>query len=236
MLPIPPKLSTNDVHVWYRFLDQPIVHDAQYLIQLSPDERERAARFFVDHTRYEFIASRIFLRSVLARYLNIEPGAIAFHYGLRGKPMLDFHSSLRFNMSHTRGIALLAITSDREIGVDIEHIRSIPETDAVVNHYFSPAEIAVFMALPEQEKLAAFFRCWTRKEAFIKACGDGLTIPLNSFDVSFAPGESPRLLRVENRISELERWTICDIHIMDKYATALCVEGDDWKLSSWEWK
>lgn len=236
MLPIIPKLTTRDVHLWYTFLDQRITNYPQYLTQLSSDEQKRAAHFRADRAQHGFVISRVFLRSVLAQYLNVEPEMICFRYGPHGKPALEAHSPLRFNLSHTTGMALLAITNNREIGVDIESIRSLSQADDIVVHYFAPGEIAVFNVLPEQEKSEAFFRCWTRKEAYIKARGDGLAMPLDSFDVSLARGEPARLLRVENELAELERWTLSDLNIAEDYAAALCVEGNDWNLTTWEWK
>jgi 4'-phosphopantetheinyl transferase len=229
------QIQPGEIHVWRVFFSTYLDDIDAFVKRLLPAESERAARFRAEHARHEYIISRIFLRAVLGSYLNIPPALIQFRYGPRGKPSLAGDISLRFNLSHSRDVALLAITWEREIGADVEYIRPIPEADDIVGNYFSPNEITVFSALPASEKPAAFFRCWTRKEAYIKACGDGLSIPLDSFDVTLAPRQPARLLRVEGNPAEVERWALLDVPVVENYAAALCVEGKSAEIACWDW-
>jgi len=220
--PRSPSLETGAVHVWRIALDQEDDPLERFRGTLEPHELERAGRFHFERHRRHFIVARGFLRSVVARYLETQPEALRFSYGEYGKPALETEPVLRFNLSHSNEVALLAVTLDAELGVDVEHIRADFASEDIARRFFSRAEVAVFNALPQDERVAAFFRCWTRKEAYIKAIGKGLSQALDEFDVTLAPGIAPALLRAED--DDASRWWMSDIEVGEGYAGALAVE------------
>jgi 4'-phosphopantetheinyl transferase len=168
---------------------------------LSDAERRRADLFTCDRGRDRFIVARGRLREVLAARLGVRPESVELECGVRGKPALGRRfaaSKLRFNISHCDDIAVLALASGSEIGVDVEAVRPIRGADAIAARFFSRAEDEAYRALDPRDKPVGFFNCWTRKEAFIKALGDGLYHPLDRFDVSLAPGKPAKILRVED--------------------------------------
>lgn len=214
-------LGTSEVHVWRLALDQPESVIAEFRETLEGHELERAGRFHFEEHRRHFVAGRGGLRYVLARYLNVKPEEFRFSYGNYGKPAL-VGAGLRFNMSHSQGVALFAVAADRELGVDVEHIRADFATEDIARRFFSRVEVAAFNALGKEEQVAAFFRCWTRKEAYIKAIGRGLSEPLDAFDVTLSPGEAAALLRADR--GDASRWAMFDIDAGEDYAAALAVE------------
>src|SRR4051812_2138588 len=177
--PAPKDLSLpeNVVHVWRADLAAPAAD------VLSADEREKAAQFHFDKDRTRYIAARSILRQLIARYERVPAETIQFSYNTYGKPALE-GSSLRFNASHSGGLALLAFARNKNVGVDIERIRADPASREIASQFFSEDEIAALRALPAETLAPAFFACWTRKEAFIKAHGSGLSLPLHKFVVS----------------------------------------------------
>lgn len=179
---------------------------------LSEDERDRADRFHFERDRRRFVAARSILRRSLARYLDAEPAELVFAYGEHGKPSLP-GSDLSFNVSHSGRLALFAFASGFEIGVDVEllaHAR--PDNDEqVAARFFSAREVEALRAYPESERDRGFLRCWTRKEAFVKAHGDGLSLSLQAFDVELAAGAPPALLRTEWSSDEPAEWTMRDV-------------------------
>jgi 4'-phosphopantetheinyl transferase len=223
------SLATGEVHVWRMELEQSPDVLQRFRTTLEADELRRASRFHFDRHRNSFVAGRGFLRYVLGRYLDSRPEALRFSYGEYGKPALD--GTLHFNMSHSHGLALLAITEDRQIGVDVEHVRADFATEEIARHFFSHSEVESFNALAKEDQIAAFFRCWTRKEAFIKATGRGLSQPLDAFDVTLAPGVAAELLRVEE--DDASRWSMSDIDAGVDYAAALVVEGAAATIRYW---
>lgn len=231
-------LGQTDVHVWLVSLDQPATRLQQLTFTLSNDERKRADSFYFERDKQHFIASRGILRTILSSYLGITPHHIEFCYGPQGKPSLTPLSGwdkLRFNVSHSHGLALYAITREREIGVDLEYIRPIFHAQQIAERFFSDREQAVLRTLPERAKQQAFFTCWTRKEAYIKATGAGLAMPLDQFDVSLAPWEPPELLNIHGNLQEAARWSVRELIPAFGYVAALVVEGCHWTLMCWEW-
>ena len=222
------SLEAGTVHVWRISLDQPDDRLDRFRRMLDPDELNRASRFHFDKHRRHFIVARGFLRSVVARYLETQPETLRFSYGAYGKPGLASEHVLRFNLSHSHEVALLAVALDAELGVDVEHIRADFASEEIARRFFSRAEVEVFNALPREEQVAAFFRCWTRKEAYIKALGSGLSHPLDSFDVTLAPGEPAALSRVK------ELWSLFDLDVSPGYAGALAVESTGHTLHKFE--
>lgn len=239
--PHPPgdlALGRDEVHVWRARLARPDADVERLRATLMPDEAERAGRFYFEQDRRHFVAARGVLRCLLGRYLGLEPCAVRFRYGSFGKPELAEESGggcLRFNVSHSRELAIYALSLDRDVGVDIEYMRADFECIEVARSFFSPSEIAALRALPARDRKEAFFNCWTRKEAFIKAQGTGLSYPLSHFSVSLLPGEPARLLEVSGEAREASRWVIRELEPHPEYAAALAAEGNGWKLKCWQW-
>lgn len=236
----PPKalsLRSGEVHIWLIRLEQPADQERKFLDMLESDERSRANRFHFAKDRRHFVVARGFLRLVVSRYLETTTEQLRFCYGAYGKPALDGEhrsSQLRFNMSHSHGVALYALTYEREIGVDVEHIRADFTSEEIARHFFSPFEVETLCALPPEERVTAFFRCWTRKEAYIKATGRGLSQPLDGFDVTLAPGEPATLLRTDGDSQASAPWFLCDLEVGNDYAAALAVEGPASKIRYWQ--
>jgi len=235
--PTLPDLSENDVHVWRAWLNPPPERVLDLAETLSADEAERARRFVFDHDRERFIVGRGFLRAILGHYLNTEPAQIKFKYGSQGKPALetDFNGGLHFNLSHSGNLVLYAIARRRDIGIDVEAIRSLEDMAQIAKRFFSPAEYATLCALPVEEQPTGFFNCWTRKEAYIKAIGSGLTQPLDEFDVTLAPGRPARLLRVQNDPQAPDRWSLIELKPAPDYAAALITAGRPKRLFCRQW-
>lgn len=231
-------LSHDAVHVWRASLDQP-VSCVQRLVQtLSVDERKRAERLYFEQDRMRFIVGRGLLRTILGCYVGIEPRCLQFCYGPHGKPALAEPSvgeTLQFNMAHAQGLALYAVTCDREIGIDLECVRSIAEVEQIVERFFSAREMEMFRALPPSKKQEAFFTWWTCKEAYLKASGDGLSWPLDRIDISLVPEEPARLLSIHGDAQEAFRWTLQELKPASSYVAALVVEGHGWHLACWQW-
>src|ERR1044071_10468690 len=215
------EFQIGEVHVWRVELMQPEHVIQQFRSTLEQDELFRADRFHFEKDRRAFVVSRGFLREIIGRYTNTRREQLRFSYGPYGKPALD--GRLRFNMSHSHDLALIALTEDDELGVDVEYMRADFASADIARRFFSPVEVEVFNSLAEEDQVAAFFRCWTRKEAFIKATGKGLSQPLDGFDVTLGPGERPALLRVDE--DDASRWPLSDLNVGDGYAAALAVEN-----------
>jgi 4'-phosphopantetheinyl transferase len=231
-------VSKETVHVWCASLKTTLSH-RQYLAHtLTPDELVRAERFVFRKDREHFIAARGLLRVILARYLKAEPGDLSFCYSAYGKPALAKNSggdTLRFNLSHSDGVALYAISCEQEVGVDLERIREDMDYEQIAGQFFSTYEFEVLRTLPEKKKREAFFNCWTRKEAYIKARGEGLSLPLDHFDVSLIPGEPAKLLGHRIEPQEIERWSLKSLTPAFGYAAALALERPSSRIECWRW-
>lgn len=236
--PIDLVVADREVHVW-RAQREPSSSQVEWLLGiLTEDEITRANRFSFERDRQRFVAARVILRSILSRYIVISPGQIRFNYNAYGKPFLapEFSSDqLSFNLSHSGSMALYAITRNREIGIDIERIRSEVEHEEITKQFFSANEVAMLGAMPNEKKLEAFYTCWTRKEAYIKARGKGLSLPLNSFDVFFAPRGVTMSLMTEDEPQTHSPWTILDLEPGPGYTGALAVKGTGCRMRYWEW-
>ena len=230
------SLSSGEVHVWRMRLEQPPDAQEKFSRILDQDERARAGRFHFDKHRRHFVVGRGFLRTLLARYLDTAPEEVRFSYGPHGKPALDGEhreSRLRFNASHSGEWAVYGFVQDHDIGVDVEYVKQDFATEGIAERFFSAGEVQALNGLAEDEKPAAFFRCWTRKEAYIKAIGSGLSHPLDTFDVTLAPGEQAALLRVQLDPEAITRWSLFDLDVETGYAAALAVEGQVSALRKW---
>jgi 4'-phosphopantetheinyl transferase len=236
--PESPALGAGEAHVWRARLDAG-PHTVAWLAgTLSADERERAARFRFEKDRVSYTVARGVLRAILGRYLNVTPAELRFAYSPHGKPSLDGalrSSPLRFNVSHSHGLALYAFTSGREVGVDVEHVRPDFAGEQIAEHFFSRGEVTSLRGLPREARLAAFFHCWTRKESYIKARGEGLSHPLELFDVSMAPGEPAALLATRPDPLEATRWSLAELPCDPGYVASLAVEGAPPRLTLWRW-
>jgi len=229
----PLDLDRGTVHVWQARLDQFAGRQGQMLELLSADERERAGRFHFADDRSHFIAARALLRTLLGRYLDLPPHQLSFTYGTYGKPALAGEGesrALRFNVSHSHGVALYAVARERDVGVDVEYVRREVVGESIAERFFSAREVATLRALPAEVQPQAFFNCWTRKEAFIKAKGEGLSFPLDRFEVSLDPKEPAALVSVRDDPREASRWSLQALPVEEGYAAALAVEGHAWRL------
>ncbi len=194
---------------------------------LDGDERKRARRFEFERDRQRFIVARGRLRQLLGARLDTEPQSVELSYGPHGKPVLargSANQDWRFNVSHSRDVAVFAFCRGREVGIDIEAVHSVHGAHAVAAHFFSRNELEAYLALDEADKELGFFHCWTRKEAFIKALGDGLRYPLDSFDVSLSPREPARLLRVGNMDGNRSGWYLRSFIPTPGYVAAIVIE------------
>ena len=224
-LPKCQELPDGEVHVWQADLDALVLATESSRSPLSQDEHQRASRFHFESDRKRYIAGRQFLRKLISAYSKIDFMGSSFHYSPKGKPSLGPASEIRFNVSHSGRIAIFAFVRGKEVGVDVEQIRKEVNVKEIAGRFFSRAEQATFATVAEELKREAFFRCWTRKEAFVKAKGDGLSLPLDQFDVSLLPGESAQLLSTRPEPEEQHRWSMCDLNVGPDYASALVVEG-----------
>jgi 4'-phosphopantetheinyl transferase len=230
--------EVNTIHVWRIFLDDAASCFQSLQQTLSHDELTKAERFHFQKDRTQFMVSRGALRAILSQYLDINPRTLRFDYNPYGKPSLIVEQggdTLRFNLSHSHGIALIAITKNREIGVDIEHIDTDFPYKQIAERCFSPLENAVLRSLPEPIQIKAFFTCWTRKEAYIKAVGKGLSIPLDCFDVTVAPGEPAALLNFHEKPEEASRWSLIELIPSPDTVATVAVEGYCAGVECWQW-
>jgi 4'-phosphopantetheinyl transferase len=204
---------------------------------LSADERARGERFVFERDRRRYWLGRGALRGILASYLRCDPGEIALAYGDSGKPRLAGAASavdLQFNASGSADLAVCAVTCGRSVGVDIEQVRHDCDQD-LVRHSFSATERAEFAKIPADQQAAAFYRTWTRKEAYLKATGCGLSRPLASFSVSVTPGDSPRLIRDESDPKAHQSWSFADVDPAQGWVGSLVLAGQSRSLRSLEW-
>lgn len=232
------NLGADEVHVWKVHLDREVSRVPLFQRLLEPEEVARAQRFYFERDRQRWIVAHGLLRILLGRYLHIAPHLLRFDLNAYGKPALAFPTPsppLHFNLSHSADLALYAFSWRRHIGVDVEYMRTTIDYDAIAQYSFSPSEQAALLSLSPTEKHEAFYRCWTRKEAYIKARGMGLSLPLDLFDVSFLPGEPAALLHSREDPQEMQRWSMRALAPAPDYAGALMVEGADWQLHCWQW-
>lgn len=223
-------LSGNEIHVWIASLDQPSTVVQHLGLTLCADEQTRANRFYFRLDRDHFVAGRGLLRSILSYYLGDDPSRLRFCYGPSGKPALleEIYGNgrLHFNLSHSHGLALYAVACNRRVGVDLEFIRNIPADEQIAQYFFSAEEQASFFSVPANKRPEAFFRCWTRKEAFLKALGDGLNRPLNQNENSIVSDDSPIILSIRENSHVTSKWSIQNLSLAQQYASAIAVEGE----------
>jgi 4'-phosphopantetheinyl transferase len=234
--PAHPILAEDEVHVWCAALDQPA---AEYAPLLSADEQARAARFRFERERRRFTVGRGLLRLILERYLNFPAKKFQFEVGISGKPALtsDFlPQALSFNLAHSGELILYAIARNLQLGIDLEEIHPIPEVTQIAEQFFSPLERAELATLPPERKMEAFFSGWTRKEAYLKARGEGLDYPLDQFSVSIDPEIPAKLLESKEGGEELSRWSLQSLTPAPApgYVGALALAGRALRLVQWQ--
>ncbi|HLX58978.1 MAG TPA: 4'-phosphopantetheinyl transferase superfamily protein [Ktedonobacteraceae bacterium] len=236
--PLDLRLQPDEVHVWRAPLVVPESVLEQLNQLLSERETTRALSFRFAEDRRRWIVAHGVLRMLLGRYVRLDPRLLHFDLTIYGKPLLAFpipSTPLQFNLSHSRDIALYAFAYSRQVGVDVEYKRAGLDYDALARVSFSPNEQAALRSLPDDVKREAFYTCWTRKEAYIKARGKGMSTPLDQFDVSCLAGEAAALLQSREDPREIRRWALRELAPGNDYAGALAVEGFDWSLSCWQW-
>jgi len=228
---LPPRVTAifadNGIEVVVARLDLGVEVIRALAALLSDAERARAARFGLHRDRGRFVVARSRLRQLLGDRLYARPESIELAYGERGKPALAQRfadSGLRFNVSHCNDVAVYAFSTGREIGIDVEAVRRIGDADDIAARFFSPRENQAYLALDPHDRPLGFFNCWTRKEAFIKALGDGLYHPLGRFDVSLAPDEPARILRVESTPGDLCGWSLQSFSPVPGFVAAIVIE------------
>lgn len=229
-----PDLTSDEVHVWRAHLDRPDEDLRALERTLTPDERTRAMRYRFLKDRVHFTVARGILRTLLGRYLSRQPSELQFRYNQYGKPLLE-ENTPTFNVSHSHGMALFAFTRGREVGVDIEYMLPGRAEMSIARRFFSPYEVAALQAVPAAQQTQAFFSCWTRKEAYVKTRGLGLSLDLNLFDVSLAPGEPAALLNIREPGQRLEDWSLWNLEPGDGYAAALALKGALCQVVCCEW-
>lgn len=233
-----PVLERDEIHVWRIFLDLLPPRPQSLWQSLDEDERERANRFYFRKDRERFIVAHGALRVILSRYVGMKADQIRFLNNANGKPSLARQCSgagLRFNLSHSQGLALIAVTLGREIGVDIERIRANLDYELIARTFFSQQGTAALETLPHSIRREAFFTCWTREEAYLKARGEGLSL-VDQFHVTRASGERAAVLNTNWVRQEKGRWLLLALNPGPGYVAALAVEGNaSFRISYWQW-
>lgn len=235
-----PHLTAHEVHVWSARLDVSPVAAARFYATLSTSERKRAARFRLKRDQQRFVAAHGVLRALLGQYLGVAPSQPSYCYTPGSKPGLgaQFADSLRFNLSHSADYVLIALAANVDVGVDVEAVRAQCDYAEIAQHYFTPAEIAHLNTVTSQQYAAAFLGCWTRKEAYLKACGVGLAVPLDSFAVLPASAAEQWLAKPGQGAETPEArqaWSLYSLQMPPGYIGALAIAGHGWHLQQYLW-
>jgi 4'-phosphopantetheinyl transferase len=234
--PASPRTAPAEVHIWLASLTATPGSLRSCWEILDENERARALAFRFPRPRERFVIARGILRQILGRYFRQPPASLRLATEAHGKPFLaDNVLDLRFNIAHSEDLALVAVSQAREVGVDVERVREHLEVEAIARHSFSRVEVDALLKLPPPLRGGAFFACWTLKEAYLKARGDGLTLPLDAFAVSVGTPGPARLLDVRGTPEEAPRWSLRTLPLDGPYRAAVAVEGHDWSLRRWRW-
>jgi len=227
---VPPQLQAGELHIWKIELDYDSGHWQPLMALLSNDEQIKADRFRFEKLRLRYIAGRVALRKLLGGYIGCAPEALIFVYNDYGKPSLQkVDSGLCFNVTHSGETMLAAFALNSKIGIDIEAIQQNIDCMDICQRWFSVQESNALRDLPEEERIGAFFRVWTRKEAYIKARGIGLSYPLNRFSVSLDE-TAPALLEHQDCSQEMKLWQIYNIEVSSAYSAAVVLEAARWEI------
>ncbi|QMU66418.1 MAG: 4'-phosphopantetheinyl transferase superfamily protein [Flavobacteriaceae bacterium] len=219
------SLQRNQIHVWKATLDVSENKHHVFWSYLSDDEKQRANTFYFKKDRDYFITARGILRELIGQYLNKKAIDIEFGYHTHGKPFMRNDAELEFNISHSKNMALYGFVKKDEIGVDIEFVDQKIEAMQIARHFFSSYEITALGDLPQQHKASGFFNCWTRKEAFIKALGTGLSFPLDQFAVSLAPEKKATLVHTMWDTDEAQKWNLFHVNPQSYFTGAVAIKG-----------
>lgn len=229
-----PAPTLETIACWRVDLEQPEASVATLETVLSDDERARAARFVFSRDRRRFIVTRACLRALLARACDEPAKAIRFAYAQHGKPSLAARTgapAVHFSVSHSADVALIALTRGTALGVDLEAVRPLPDLLDIASRFFTPTETETIMTVPPEERELAFFLCWTRKEAFSKALGDGLTLALDRYRVACRPGEPARILDIDGSAAAAAEWAVSDLRPAPRFVGAAVMRGAPRPLS-----
>ncbi len=233
----------GEIHVWTARLDPPEQEVTAARRLLDREETTRADRFRFEVHRRRFTVGRAFQRTILGAYLGRPPASLVYLYGPKGKPALapgHGAGTLDFNLSNSEEMALIGVTAGRELGVDIELVRELSDLEALAERFFSTDESRILLALPEAARPTGFFNCWTRKEAYLKAIGDGLSAPLNAFDVTLVPGEPARMTALEGSAERAAAWRFFHLEPAAGYLGAVAIAGEppggEWRLTVRHWQ
>jgi 4'-phosphopantetheinyl transferase len=233
-----PPLAGDEIHVWATTLSVPPESLEDFAAILSPDEKERARKFKFDKHRNRFIAGRGALRKILGQYLRTDPADLRFVHLANGKPALDESfagAGIHFNLAHSEDLALVAVTRLGMVGVDVECIRPVKDMDELVARFFSSRESEAFQKVPADKKPAAFFNLWTRKEALLKATGEGITRSLSLVEVSFLLGEPARLVAISGDVEKAAGWSLRELSPATGFTGAVAIQAKDVEEQCWKW-
>ena len=237
--PAPPDLRVgpNQVHVWRAGLQVDAAELERLQTFISGAERERTDRFQFPDLRRRYVAAHGVLRELLGKYLNTAPSQLRFEKNRHDKPFLatDCSAELRFNLSHAGELALLAFAHAREVGVDVEQIRAMPSGDRIAERYFTAAESARLRSVPPERRDEAFFDCWVRKEAFVKAVGQGVSFGLNRFELPVTADDRSSVPVPFTCPPDPAEWSLAPLHPDRGYTGAVVAAGTDWTLFLWNW-
>lgn len=230
------SLQREEIHVYKTDLKCSVSKAECFYLTLSDDERKRADQYKFENDRIHFISARAILREIIGRYLALKPSEILFSYNSYGKPYL-IHKILNFNLSHASYLAVYIFANSKQVGIDIEKIRPFPGFMNIAKRFFSEQENIDLHSIPGDQQLEAFFKCWTRKEAFIKAIGNGLSFPLNQFDVTLLPNEPARVRNINGKNESVDLWSMSSINPTPDHVGAFLFENNikDTKISYFDW-
>jgi 4'-phosphopantetheinyl transferase len=234
-----PGLTQNQVEIWLVNIPEHINRSVWYETLLNDEEREKADRFYFAKDRLRYVITHGILRRLISQYVAIPPKELVFLKNPFGKPYISpviNTQKIQFNISHSKEGIIIAISKGNELGVDLEFARDTIPILEIAQRFFSPYEYQVLLATPASFRLLSFYRCWTRKEAFIKAKGKGLSIPLDSFDVTVSPDQPPQLIRSSLDPSDLEKWKLREIDTWPNYLATICIEGKDHQFVIKHWQ
>jgi 4'-phosphopantetheinyl transferase len=233
-------LHNDEVHIWKALIDYPSEIIDGFVGSLSPFERSRAEEFKFNRDRNRYIASQYILRTLISRhYLPIDIKSIQFHTEIKGKPVIEQNRSnsyLDFNKSDSREICVYAFALNSKIGIDVEYIRPVKDIELIARQSFSEYENAALSTVSSSLKHLAFYNCWTRKEAFIKAIGEGLYFPLDKFDVTLLPGDVAQILHLSGLEDHPSNWTLLDFTPEAGYSAALAINRKNFKFYFWQFQ
>jgi 4'-phosphopantetheinyl transferase len=230
-----PTLPPDEVHVWFVHLAVDAHTIAELIASLPYEEQQRAYSFRSESARTQFVVTRSALRSILSAYLDVSPLRLTFIHGPQGKPALANWGWLHFNVTHSYDVALIAVTRRSEVGVDVERLRPFANDLEMAQRYFSPRETELLRALTGPRRCEAFFHAWTRKEAFLKASGKGLSYGLERVEVTLLPEEEPRFVRIDGCERMAAQWSLRHLTPALGCVGALTLQGHDYQLRCWQW-